>query len=304
MAFLQKLLAGPAAPPANVFEETARNDVTCWCGCGRRWVRSHGRLRIDGQVSSFVVLPESHGAEKVAWMAISDGPEPSTWTFIRTGLAGENVAAGLVDANQSPLGGVVSPVRTAAAARANQDLKVRVFGVHDQLVARHPDVRQLMIDGPDGRGRDHTFKMPDCVYAQPAAERSPRNQQNFAECGDRLFVRALLPVSISDGTEFRLGVWLELSEDAFFHVMKVWNDEPAYLATRVQGVVESSVLINGRDLRGEKLELAPRSASECLFVKSSQSGWVSELMREGLSIRDLPAFVEGIERSMKQRARA
>lgn len=255
-------------------------------------------------MASFVVLPTTHGSDKVAWMAISDGPEPSTWTFLRSGLAGENVAAGLVDANQSPLRGVVAPVRTAAAARANQDLKVRVFGVHDELVARHPDLRQLMIDGPDGRGRDYSFQMPDCVFAQPKAERSPRNQKNFAECDGRLFVRALFPVPISDGTEFRLGVWLELPEDAFFHVMKVWDDAPAYLAARVNGVVETSVLINGKDLRGETLELAPRTATECLFVKSAQTTWVAGLMRDGLSVRDLPAFVEGIERSMKRHAMA
>jgi hypothetical protein len=48
--------------------------------------------------------------------------------------------------------------------------------------------------------------MPDCVFAQPKAEGSPRNQQNFAECDGRLFVRAQFPVRISDGTELRLGV--------------------------------------------------------------------------------------------------
>jgi hypothetical protein len=304
MAFLQKLFGGAPQPAGPVLEEVSRDEWPCPCGCGRRWVRSYGRLKLGGTVTSFVVLPTSHGAELVVWMALREGPDGTPWTFIRSGRVGGDVAAGLVDATQSPLERVASPGQTAAAVRANQALKARVFAVHDQLLASHPDVRQLLIEAPEGRGRDYTFKMPDCVFEQPAAERSPRNQQNFAECGRRLFVRALVPVPVSDGSEFRLGVWLELEPEPFFHLMKVWDDEAAYLALQLRGVVETSVLLGGRDLKGETLELAPRSATECLFVASSQTAWVTDLMEQGVSVRDLPGFVHGIERSLQRQARA
>ena len=45
----------------------------------------------------------------------------------------------------------------------------------------------------------------------------------------RWFVRALFPIPVDGGPEFKFGVWLELPSKAeFFHLMEVWNDAVAY----------------------------------------------------------------------------
>jgi len=142
------------------------------------------------------------------------------------------------------------------------------------------------------------------VFDQPKALRSRRNQQNFAECGERLFVRALLPIPVSDGGEVRVGLWVEVPRDAFFGLMKVWDQPEQYVETQLAGTVENKLLLAGGNVHGAAVTLAPRTADQCLFIADSGEAWLAELMDQGVSARDLPAMIGDIARNMKRHVSA
>jgi hypothetical protein len=289
-----------AKPTDNVVVETERGAFACKCGCNRSWLVSRGRFTHDDDTTSFVAIPMIHGEERVAWLAIGRGAEPTQWACIRTTLQDQNIAAGIVEPMQTPVRTVieVSQLQSRASVIGDAANKARLFQIHDALLKHHDDLQHLFVAG---RGRDYTFKMPDCVFALPAQERSPRNQQNFAECGSRMFVRALLPVPVSDGTELRLGVWVEVSPEAFRELATVFfDDEEGYMAMELTGKVESAVTINERQLSGSSVTLAARTADQCLFVASAEPAWLASAMADGVTIQAFPSLVAEIRRSINR----
>ncbi|MEO8549446.1 MAG: DUF2199 domain-containing protein [Kofleriaceae bacterium] len=287
-------------PPASVdhlVDETERGAFACKCGCERHWLVSRGQFAHDGEIASFVAIPTIHGDERVAWLAIGRGAEPGEWACIRTTLQDSNIAAGIVEPMQTPVRTVIDVARLQTRAQVIGDpaRKAWLFQIHDELLRHHDDLQTLFVDG---RGRDYSFKMPDCAFALPPERRSPRNQQNFAECGSRLFVRALLPIPISDGTEFRVGVWAEVAAEAFHALMKVFfDDEPAYMATRLAGTVESSLTLAGHQLSGSQVTLAARTADQCLFVTAAEPAWLAAVMQQGVTIQAFPSLHLEIRRN-------
>jgi len=280
----------------NQIEERVRDEVACGCGCGKNWLVSRGLVRHGDAIAAFVAIPTIHGEERVAWLAFGDRAEPTSWACARSWVNGDNIAAGIVDPDRSPFPHVLRNESLLPRERvvADQATKTRVFALHDALMREHSDLRHLF--NPE-HGRDFSFMMPDCVFKLPPAQRSPRNQQNFAECGERLFVRALLPIPVGDGTELRIGVWIEVAREKFFELLQVWDDEPAYAAIRVDGAIESSLMIEGHDMQGAHVEMAARDPSQCLFIRSSDEPWLSRLMREGVSVRVLPELVRPIAKA-------
>jgi len=262
--------------------------VTCWCGCGKHWALSRGRLAR----TPAVVIATRHGAERVAWIGLAVG---GSWVALRSARSGEHAAATIVDPDQSPFAALGLAGTWLPRARVIDDSKHKtgVFALHDALLPAHPDLRALFTE----LGRDYSFAMPDCAFALPPAERSPRTSQNFAECGSRLFVRALLPIPISDGSELRIGLWHEVSAEQFFAVMRVfWDDAAEYMRQRVDGQVESSLEIAGHDVRGARVTLGARSADQCMFVISATPDWLAALLRDGVSAAALPELVADFER--------
>ena len=61
----------------------------------------------------------------------------------------------------------------------------------------------------------------------PEAERAAKVKQNkdLSSIGhDRFFVRALLPLPVLDRDEpYNLGVWAEVTEEAFFRIRDLWD---------------------------------------------------------------------------------
>ena len=285
--------------PAPAFVETERRDVACSCGCRRRWLVSRGQVRHADQVAAFVAMPTIHGDDRVWWLAIEAAP--GVWSCTRTWRDGAQVTAVVVDPDRTPVT-ELAPFVDGAAARARDEViadpaaKARLFGFHDTVLRHHPDVRHLF---DREHGRDFSFKMPDCVFALPPAERSPRNQENFAECDDRLFVRALVPVALGDGEELRIGVWVEVAREAFFALLRVfWDDEAAYAALRLTGTVENALALAGHELRGAAVTLAARDPKQCLFVVESATPWLAELLRTPLSVAGLPALLADVRAAM------
>lgn len=289
-----------AMAPDLAFVESERSDAACTCGCGRRWLVSRGEVRHQDQAVAFVAMPTIHGADRVWWLAIELAP--GVWACTRTWRDRDHVTAVVVDGDRTPVTELPRFAAGAAAVRGREDVigdpavKARLFGFHDAVLRNHPDVRHLF---DREHGRDFSFKMPDCVFALPPDQRSPRNQENFAERDDRVFVRALVPVALADGEELRIGVWVEVTREAFFALLRVfWDDDAAYAALRLTGTVENSLPIAGHDLRGAAVTLKARDPSQCLFVAESATPWLAELLRSSLSVATLPDLLADVRRAM------
>jgi len=283
-------------------EEIERRDLPCACPCGRTWLMSRGRIVLDGAIVSFVVMPTLHD-DRDCWMAIGRGERPAEWVLTRSWTDDDgSVASAVIDARDSALAAVPAFVALGGTVLSRErvmgeDARRRhTFAAHDAIVRDHPDVQNLL---DPQRGRDLSFGMPDCVFAQPTADRSRRNSENLATCDGRLFVRALLPIAVLDGSELRVGVWVEVDEASFMALVQVfWDDEEAYVATELTGPIENSMSLSGHDVRGVPVTLAARTADKCLFVREAGEPWLASLMKVGVTVGHLPELIHEINLSV------
>jgi hypothetical protein len=95
-----------------------------------------------------------------------------------------------------------------------------------------------------------TFKRPDAIAAMTEEARAARCRETDDQCAlwgeagraHRFFVRALLPLTVADRDEpYCLGIWLEVSDAAFYRIDALWNDpgqtaEPPMAATLANSV--------------------------------------------------------------------
>lgn len=130
---------------------------------------------------------------------------------------------------------------------------------------------------------DFAYSLPDCVFEQPPSARSPRCNADFAELGDRKFVRALLPVPVEGGEEFRYGVWLEVDQDTFSRVVHAWNDPATYPSLAFGGVVANAIEPYGAKTVGLKVGAATRSQNARPFVIRADVEWLGGLLTDGWS---------------------
>ena len=87
---------------------------------------------------------------------------------------------------------------------------------------------------------DFAYRMPDCVFARPEEQRSPRCNEDFADLDSGRFVRALLPVPIEGGEEFCFGIWVEVSVTTFERVVRAWNESEAYRTLSFDGAIANA----------------------------------------------------------------
>lgn len=114
-----------------------------------------------------------------------------------------------------------------------------------------------------------TFQRPDAIAAMTAEARAARCRETDEQCaiwgaggaGHRFFVRASLPLAVQDRQQpYCLGVWLEVSDQAFYRIAALRDDSgqgseppmPATLANNVPFHAQSaglpgSLRLTGRD---------------------------------------------------------
>lgn len=283
--------------------ESSRDELLCDCGCGRTWLVTRGIVRAKDGERRFVAIPTAHNEARFWWMAIE--LDAGRWALTRTWIQEQNVNSQTVDLAISPLRVEAPFAEDPRAAFARADVladpavKQALFAAHDVVIRHHPSIGAHL--DPE-MGRDFSFKFPDCVWAQPPQERSPRNQLNFAERGDRLFVRALFAIAVSDGPELRVGLWVEVSREDFFGLLKVWDDPAKYVAFRLSGVVENALTMQTREVRGSRATLAPRNADECLFFAFVDDPELDALLKTGVAVRDLDALIAEVRSVMTRQA--
>jgi hypothetical protein len=123
--------------------------------------------------------------------------------------------------------------------------------------------------------------VPDTVLAIPEDQRDRRvegGHSSFLRLDrQRHFVRALLPVHLSDGHEFRFGVWLEVPEETCRLLLQTW-DRPEYLSMRFAATLASSVPPWDGLVLDAPCTVAVRDQDVLPYVESSSHAELARIM--------------------------
>ena len=161
-------------------------------------------------------------------------------------------------------------------------------------MAAHPENCTCEVCRPPVPFLDYGFQLPDCVWAQPAEQRSPRNTPDFAELGARRFLRGLMPIRIPDGREFRYGVWLEIDEPTFVEVNRSWSDPARYPRLRFAATIANAAPPWNDKLLGVAVDVGVRDQDSRPFVIASSQAWLQDLFDHGWTMADYRAAVDAI----------
>jgi hypothetical protein len=143
---------------------------------------------------------------------------------------------------------------------------------------------------------DFAYSLPDCVFALLPEERSPRCNADFAELGERKFVRGLLPVPVQGSEEFRYGVWLEVDADTFQRVLRSWNDPDTFRTLTFSGRLANAVEPFGATTLGVEVEVATRGENARPFVVRSRADWLERLITGGWTRQEYVERASGLRR--------
>lgn len=120
--------------------------------------------------------------------------------------------------------------------------------------------------------REVRFGVPDVFMGMSTEERDRREGHRgdyfMRLAPDRFFVRALLPVRLSNGHEFHFGIWLEITADACATVMNAW-DSSDYASLEFEGKVANAVPPWGAALLDAPCHACVRDQSQLPFRSSS-----------------------------------
>ncbi len=120
--------------------------------------------------------------------------------------------------------------------------------------------------------REIKLALPDQVLPLSEEERNSRIEaggSSFLQMdGNRFFVRGLLPVRLSDGHEFRFGVWLEIPEPTAKLLKSNW-DRPEYAGMRFEAVLANAVPPWNESILGSQCIVHVRDRKQLPYVQSS-----------------------------------
>jgi hypothetical protein len=158
-------------------------------------------------------------------------------------------------------------------------------------MGKHPSTCTCARCGASTVLLDFGYQLPDCIWDQAPAERSPNNTGDFAELGQRRFVRGLLPIRIKDGEEFRYGVWLEVDEATFVEVRGSWNDKVRYPKLRFKAKLANAAPPWRQTLLGLSVDIGVREQKSRPVVIGADDAWLRKLLDDGWAQADYEAAV-------------
>lgn len=116
------------------------------------------------------------------------------------------------------------------------------------------------------------MELPEVIRALPEAERKSRvgvGGTSFMQLDlKRFFVRALLPVRLSDGHEFHFGVWLETLEETSKTLWTHW-ERPDYSTMSFEAVLANSVPPWNESILGARCVAGVRDQNQLPYIESS-----------------------------------
>jgi hypothetical protein len=136
---------------------------------------------------------------------------------------------------------------------------------------------------PDRRELDYRFKLPDALFAIPESERSDRirglgsDMVGAPDVG--IFVRVLLPVTLSDGYSIRYGTWLGLtSRENFERARDLWH-APEYPSLTLTGILGNAIEPWGEPLM-TRVGVGVRAAHEVPYVEAFKDPEMGKVLTE------------------------
>lgn len=146
------------------------------------------------------------------------------------------------------------------------------------------------------------YRRPDPVVALGREERDATARETDDLCSigeDHYFIRAVLPLPVWERERsYNLGVWAQVSQDAFFRVIDLWDDpdqanEPpfeAMLANRLPDLPDTSGMPVQLELTGPKTR--PR-----IVVPASSQHPLHEEQRRGITAHRASEYTHSLDRS-------
>ncbi len=93
-----------------------------------------------------------------------------------------------------------------------------------------------------------TFKKPDYIAAMSAEdieERCRYNDDIYICDGELFYIRCILPLPVQDkGSDYCLGVWVQVSESSFEHIYNLWDEEDLTSEEPLKGLLANQVPLN------------------------------------------------------------
>ena len=163
-------------------------------------------------------------------------------------------------------------------------------------VTQHPPGCACPACGEPISGLDFGYTLPDCIWNQPAHQRSSRNNTDFAELGKRRFVRGLLPVKIATGDEFRYGVWLEVRGATFDKIVEVWNDPQRYPKLKFTARIANAVPPWKAKILDVEVDAGVRDQGSRPFVIASAEKWLQALLTRGWTRAEYEAIYAELQK--------
>lgn len=158
-------------------------------------------------------------------------------------------------------------------------------------VADHPPTCTCSQCGNPSALLDFGYQAPDCVWAQPANERSPENTGNFAWLGKRRFIRGLLSLGLESGEEFNFGLWLEVDTATFDAVRASWNDPSRYLGLRFAAAIANAAPPWRERILGCRVDAGVREPTSRPYVLGARDAWLQRLLDAGWTTSEYEAAV-------------
>jgi len=134
----------------------------------------------------------------------------------------------------------------------------------------------------EGSEVDFRFKLPDSLFAIPKEERGQRVHDGgdmVGAPGIGVFVRVLLPVTLTEGYLIRYGTWLQLTSEADFdRARELWH-APEYPSLVLDGILGNAIEPWGPPLL-TKARAGVRAAHEVPYVDKIYDEELAKVLTE------------------------
>jgi hypothetical protein len=150
------------------------------------------------------------------------------------------------------------------------------------MTADPPLVCSYCQEPVEGRDLDLRLMLPDVLFAIPAAERSALIQGGGDLVGAPdagVFMRVLLPVTLTEGYRITYGTWLALlGEDDFDRVQALWH-APEYPSLVVEGQLANAIEPWGAPLM-TRARVAVQDAGQVPYVEEIQDDAMANVLTD------------------------
>lgn len=266
----------------------ARELRECPCGCRLRMPWLEGELSGPEGRHAFEAAFVHHQGQRRVLVGLR-GPllqgDCAAWAYLSDGAQTTYQPAGAIPP------GVLTRLRPTIVT---QDERLgAVFQLLDVVLFNSRDA-SIHLAGPTEATRqalDFSFRLPDALLAVPRGDR--QIHENFAQLEARRFIRALLPLPVLGGEDFRIGLWFEVAAPDFDAVSKKTPLE-------LTGTADNGFSIGGKPLAGISSTLVLAAGQPCPSVRRASAAWLEQTMREVRSSDEHFALVREITDSYLQ----